>query len=802
MNLSTTDSRFVYDGDGTTTEFSFPRKIIEAAHLDVWLYDEDDDSYALQTLNTHYTFAGSGLTNGIYASATITFTTAPGTDKKVVLYRDPSLIQEADFTGETNVLNALNRFADRVTMWLQRVQDQLDRTIKLPDGDYATSWGNTNAKADYASALLGFNSSGVPIPSNGTSTVAVSTAMTPVVQGSIDQAMEALDQGDFTSTGTTTARNLADRFADELWAEDFGASPSASASTNATALQAWIDACASSGKIGRIGPGVFGVDATLIMKDGARLRGSGHFNWARTAYAYTDSNPTVIKNDGTLTGTNSVVFRCSQMAVGVRGNDFVAPNTSDLQNIEVSDIHFDANGAQYAAYYYRCANESGVYRVSHSGATVAGAFLAGLFTARNWHLSAMQNSGRGFLIGLDTADTNLTDEAACNGLHAYLCASQNGMAGIEGKISRGSEVTFNTENNDGGAAILRQYGADAGVAHWHEVYSENSGNTTLYFDGTNAIGLRLTRDYAHRGPNTIVSRAHFYGDGTTNAKSVTNGAGITAANLYVYADGVRMTPTTDYTVADNGANLDVTPTSNWSASVRYAIHGNTTQGVVPDVLTLIACDASGTPVTDGGLAEEAYWPLIDGRFVNVAGSFINSNTGRYRLEADGRSNAQTTLQFINRAPLRTRPYVLAESAVASSVTGTTSETTLATVTVPARSMGANGRLRISGVFSMTDSTNSKTVRVKFGGTTYLTSATTTSGVITHRFEVIIANVNSETSQKSVSPSNGFFGFTSSALVTSTHNTALDQNVTFTGILANTGETITLESYCVEVLPGR
>lgn len=257
MSLSTTDNRFVYDGDATTTVFSFPRKIIEATHLDVYLYDEDDDSYALQTLNTHYTFAGSGLTNGIYASATITFTTAPGTDKKVVLYRDPSLIQEADFTGETNVLNALNRFADRVTMWLQRVQDQLDRTIKLPDGDYATSWGNTNAKADYASALLGFNSSGVPIPSNGTSTVAVSTAMTPVVQAA-----------DIGAAGALLGVPYIDPTKTPYSADNSGTTDASGA------LQAAIDAAQSSKRPLYL-HGDFKINTTLLITNHLTIIGSG-----------------------------------------------------------------------------------------------------------------------------------------------------------------------------------------------------------------------------------------------------------------------------------------------------------------------------------------------------------------------------------------------------------------------------------------------------------------------------------------------------------------------------------------------
>lgn len=198
MTLSTTDSRFVYNGDASTVEFSFPRKVIEASHLDVYLYDEDDGSFVLQTLNTHYTFAGSGLSNGIYASATITFNTAPGTDKKVVIFRDPTLTQEADFTAETNVLNALNRFADRTEMKLQRLSNRLDRSFRMGEGDYRT---------DTAAALSGKGGYFVVVNDD---------------EDGFDFD-EAVVSSSVTSTGSTTARTLADRFAERRHVKDYGA---------------------------------------------------------------------------------------------------------------------------------------------------------------------------------------------------------------------------------------------------------------------------------------------------------------------------------------------------------------------------------------------------------------------------------------------------------------------------------------------------------------------------------------------------------------------------------------------------
>lgn len=48
------------------------------------------------------------------------------------------------------------------------------------------------------------------------------------------------------------------------------------------------------------------------------------------------------------------------------------------------------------------------------------------------------------------------------------------------------------------------------------------------------------------------------GDGVTTVFTLTGAAGVTVSNLDVYLSGLRQTPTTDFTVADNVADLDIT----------------------------------------------------------------------------------------------------------------------------------------------------------------------------------------------------------------------------------------------------
>ena len=146
--------------------------------------------------------------------------------------------------------------------------------------------------------------------------------------------------------------------------------------------------------------------------------------------------------------------------------------------------------------------------------------------------------------------------------------------------------------------------------------------------------------------------------------------------------------------------------------------------------------------------------------------------------------------------------VLAQSAVASSITGTLAKTALATVHVPAGAIGPNGRLRVSTQWTTTANTNSKTLTFELGTTAFLnfTQNGATSGG--YRDQREIANRNSQSSQACWRASQAPFGTGIVSLAAGgTIDTSITQDVIFYGTLANTGDTITLESYIVELLYG-
>jgi len=141
--------------------------------------------------------------------------------------------------------------------------------------------------------------------------------------------------------------------------------------------------------------------------------------------------------------------------------------------------------------------------------------------------------------------------------------------------------------------------------------------------------------------------------------------------------------------------------------------------------------------------------------------------------------------------------VLKQSAVPASVTGTLSETTLATIAIPAGAMGANGMLRITALWSFTNSANNKTLKGVLAASQFMNQVFTTSTSI--RTQTMITNRGAANSQVGHAASAGAFSGSTSAVVTSAIDTTQAQNFTLTGTLANTGETITLEGYTVELL---
>ena len=131
------------------------------------------------------------------------------------------------------------------------------------------------------------------------------------------------------------------------------------------------------------------------------------------------------------------------------------------------------------------------------------------------------------------------------------------------------------------------------------------------------------------------------------------------------------------------------------------------------------------------------------------------------------------------------------------LTGTTSVTTLATITIPAGLIGTNGKVKFYPLWSNTNNANTKTLRVVLNGATTVYTATSLNSVHNSGL-LILRNFNSETTQRMSSGMVAGLGSSTGSVAASTIDTTVPVTVAVTGQLANSADTMTLEGLFVEI----
>ena len=156
------------------------------------------------------------------------------------------------------------------------------------------------------------------------------------------------------------------------------------------------------------------------------------------------------------------------------------------------------------------------------------------------------------------------------------------------------------------------------------------------------------------------------------------------------------------------------------------------------------------------------------------------------------------------APIHSRNIkcwtTIAHSAVAgSALTGIAAETTLAIISLAGGSVGPNGQIKVTAMWSMTGS-GTKTLRVRIAGAAFLAVNQTVN--LSIRGQCIIENRNAQNSQitANVGSQNPFTGTTGTVQLNAV-DLSVDQTMIISGQVASGGETMILESYTVETLYG-
>lgn len=127
MTISTQDSKVNYQGNGQTTVFQIPFPFLE--NNQIYVQKKDAQGNLINyTYATDYTVTGAGEENG----GSVTLNVAPEQGSTISIYRDVPLTQEVDYReNEIFPAETHEEALDKLTMEVQQIQEQLDRSVKV-----------------------------------------------------------------------------------------------------------------------------------------------------------------------------------------------------------------------------------------------------------------------------------------------------------------------------------------------------------------------------------------------------------------------------------------------------------------------------------------------------------------------------------------------------------------------------------------------------------------------------------------------------------------------------------------------
>lgn len=265
------------------------------------------------------------------------------------------------------------------------------------------------------------------------------------------------------------------------------------------------------------------------------------------------------------------------------------------------------------------------------------------------------------------------------------------------------------------------------------------------------------------------------------------GVDVGSAGAFVVNGGALGTPSSGNLSSATGLPIS-TGVSGLGTGIAAALAINTGSAGAP----ILFNGALGTPSSGVGTNLTA----LTAANISV-GALANGMTATTQSANDNSTKLATTA-YVDVNHIR----IIRSTGAASSVSSGTGETQLGSVTIPANFVGANGKLRISTLWSFTNNGNNKTLRVRLGGaagTMYMGVTVTTTA--THQWLTTIHANNATNAQKGYSSSAAVYTATTAALVTSAIDLTASTTLYFSGQTANSGDTITLEGYSVEFIPG-
>lgn len=131
MTVSSQVNRKDYAGNGSTTAFATEFRFLEDTELNVILTLDSTGAETPQDLTTNYTVTGVGDDSG----GTVTMIVPPATGETLTIIRDMSFTQQTDYVENDDFpAESHERALDKLTMIVQQQQEEIDRSLKLSEG--------------------------------------------------------------------------------------------------------------------------------------------------------------------------------------------------------------------------------------------------------------------------------------------------------------------------------------------------------------------------------------------------------------------------------------------------------------------------------------------------------------------------------------------------------------------------------------------------------------------------------------------------------------------------------------------
>lgn len=181
MTISSTTARVSYNGNSSLVTFAVPFYFLADAHLLVTKYTVATDTYTTLTLTTDYSVSGAGSLSG----GSITCVVAPATGTQIIITRNVPYTQETNYIENDPFPAEVHEQAlDKLTMEVQQLDEQVDRSIKMPITSSLTDveLPNFTGKSEY---IVRINAAETNLEAVSPTDAALNASLTPTDGGFI-----------------------------------------------------------------------------------------------------------------------------------------------------------------------------------------------------------------------------------------------------------------------------------------------------------------------------------------------------------------------------------------------------------------------------------------------------------------------------------------------------------------------------------------------------------------------------------------------------------------------------------------